>query len=367
VTPRSGNAAGATPRTGVGTSPRAGKDGAKGGGQAAKDAQPPRRVQKNPSFLQQHRDRYGDHHRQLRGAKDDSRRQSGEAAGAAGAGARGGGGGGRGGDNRKKKFLHGNYDTYYSYRNPGAQDDPRIKVLQREWIEGKRVLDIGCNSGAITIEMARRMQPRHIMGVDIDASLINKARINLRAIAAKLHAAAAQGRDNTTGGAGQGALTEGDDARPAHAPADDADAAGGSGASEAGAAAARQAPDAPQDGKAAAGGKLVPPASLTAHRGVEVRKVALALARCLCCLCLVLPALACSCLLLPALAPPRKVWRCAAARPPAKCVGARLVLVARVSLLQQLPHGVRRLDALRAPPCITALPPCACAVSGAGD
>ena len=29
---------------------------------------------------------------------------------------------------RKKIFLYGKYDTYYGYRNPGAQDDPRIQV-----------------------------------------------------------------------------------------------------------------------------------------------------------------------------------------------------------------------------------------------
>ena len=118
---------------------------------------------KNPDFLQEHREKYGDHQRELRGAKEDIGRRADK-------------------ENRKKKFLHGNYDTYYSYRNPGAQDDPRIRVLSREWIEGKRVLDIGCNSGAITIELARSLNPRHIMGVDIDASLIQKARVNLRSL-----------------------------------------------------------------------------------------------------------------------------------------------------------------------------------------
>ena len=135
------------------------KKDAMGGGKRG----PPRRVMKNPDFLQEHREKYGDHQRELRGAKEDIGRRADK-------------------ENRKKKFLHGNYDTYYSYRNPGAQDDPRIRVLSREWIEGKRVLDIGCNSGAITIELARSLNPRHIMGVDIDASLIQKARVNLRSL-----------------------------------------------------------------------------------------------------------------------------------------------------------------------------------------
>ena len=35
---------------------------------------------------------------------------------------------GTNGGNQKRKFIYGNYDTYYTYRNPGAGDDPRIKV-----------------------------------------------------------------------------------------------------------------------------------------------------------------------------------------------------------------------------------------------
>jgi hypothetical protein len=58
---------------------REGKDGkGRGGGGvrgANKEMEPPRRVQKNPSFLQEHRDRYAEHNRnEFRGAKEENRR-----------------------------------------------------------------------------------------------------------------------------------------------------------------------------------------------------------------------------------------------------------------------------------------------------
>ena len=275
ATPRSANVAGAhTPRGGGGTSPHGSKEGVKGGsatsggagqaGQGGKEVAPPRRVQKNPSFLQQHRDRYGNHHRQLRGAKDDHKRPAGDEAGARGAGA---------GESRKKKFLHGNYDTYYSYRNPGAQDDPRIKVLERAWIDGKRVLDVGCNSGAITIEVARAMQPRHIMGVDIDPSLIQKARINLRALALKLHAQ----QQGTAAAAHQDSTSDKCVDEAAHSAASGEVAAGAPPAPAGAAAGVDKGAEAGDQGKGAAGGSLSsaapPPLSAISHRGVEVRKV----------------------------------------------------------------------------------------------
>ncbi|KAJ1921406.1 hypothetical protein H4219_000723 [Mycoemilia scoparia] len=81
---------------------------------------------------------------------------------------------------RTPKFQHGNYPFYYGYRNPmSSYDDPRINLLNPEWISNKRCLDIGCNSGLVTIEVARRFNPKEIVGIDIDQSLIKKARKNL--------------------------------------------------------------------------------------------------------------------------------------------------------------------------------------------
>lgn len=33
------------------------------------------------------------------------------------------------------------------------EEDPRLKVMKREWFEGKDCLDIGCNSGLVTISI----------------------------------------------------------------------------------------------------------------------------------------------------------------------------------------------------------------------
>ena len=81
---------------------------------------------------------------------------------------------------KRKTFIFGNYDAYYSYRgaapaDPAQSGDPRLQLLQRSWFEGRSVLDIGCNSGVITFAMAEKFAPRSILGVDIDGHLISRA------------------------------------------------------------------------------------------------------------------------------------------------------------------------------------------------
>uniref|UniRef100_A0A147AR08 RNA methyltransferase n=1 Tax=Fundulus heteroclitus TaxID=8078 RepID=A0A147AR08_FUNHE len=79
-----------------------------------------------------------------------------------------------------KKFQYGNYNKYYGYRNPNSSEDPRIHVLCREWFEGKDVLDLGCNSGHLTLYIAKTFRPARILGLDIDSGLIHAARKNIR-------------------------------------------------------------------------------------------------------------------------------------------------------------------------------------------
>ena len=113
----------------------------------------------------------------------------------AGAGRGAGGAGGAGGDQlpsqnatKKGSFVFGNYDQYYGYRHSSQVPmdlDPRLKLLERSWIEDKSVLDIGCNSGALTFMLAERFGPRQIVGIDIDGHLINRAKRRLtQAVAA---------------------------------------------------------------------------------------------------------------------------------------------------------------------------------------
>eukprot|EP00057_Strongylocentrotus_purpuratus_P033048 XP_789930.2 PREDICTED: probable RNA methyltransferase Y17G7B.18 [Strongylocentrotus purpuratus] len=78
-----------------------------------------------------------------------------------------------------KKFQYGNYARYYGYRTPNS-DDSRIDFFKREWFEGKNCLDIGCNSGHVTLAIAKLFDPSKIVGVDIDGNLIGVARKNVK-------------------------------------------------------------------------------------------------------------------------------------------------------------------------------------------
>lgn len=83
----------------------------------------------------------------------------------------------------KEVAIFGNYRNYYSYRiDQGLDEDPRIKVMRKEWFEGKNCLDIGCNSGLITINIAKKFGCEKILGVDIDSARVEDANWNLRKI-----------------------------------------------------------------------------------------------------------------------------------------------------------------------------------------
>ncbi|XP_038987558.1 probable RNA methyltransferase At5g51130 isoform X2 [Phoenix dactylifera] len=74
------------------------------------------------------------------------------------------------GHKRKQVFIYGNYKNYYGYRiDQNQREDPRLAVMKKGWFEGKDCLDIGCNQGLITIEIAKKFFCRSILGIDIDA------------------------------------------------------------------------------------------------------------------------------------------------------------------------------------------------------
>ncbi|EDO36338.1 predicted protein [Nematostella vectensis] len=79
-----------------------------------------------------------------------------------------------------KVFIHGNYNRYYGYRNNNQSEDIRLKSFKKEWFQGKDVLDIGCNTGIVTLAIAKNYEPRVIVGSDIDNSLIRIAKSNIR-------------------------------------------------------------------------------------------------------------------------------------------------------------------------------------------
>lgn len=82
---------------------------------------------------------------------------------------------------RKEVAVFGNYRNYYGYRiGQNLEEDPRLKAMKKEWFEGKDCLDIGCNSGVITIAIAQKFNCRSILGVDIDDARIQDAYWTLR-------------------------------------------------------------------------------------------------------------------------------------------------------------------------------------------
>mmetsp|Transcript_91127 Transcript_91127/g.162213 ORF Transcript_91127/g.162213 Transcript_91127/m.162213 type:complete len:357 (+) Transcript_91127:110-1180(+) len=116
-----------------------------------------------------------------------------ETAPSAAAGRRGGRGrGGRGSvegpsmwKHGRPVYEHGNYGRYYGYRHGDGGGDRRLaavaKQLGEDTFRDKQVLDIGCNAGLVSLEIAEAYCARHIVGMDIDANLVESAKGNLAA------------------------------------------------------------------------------------------------------------------------------------------------------------------------------------------
>jgi len=80
------------------------------------------------------------------------------------------------------RYQYGNYNRYYGYRNLHHEVDPRLKVFaqRKELFLRKDILDIGCNIGHITLSVARDFGAKSVTGIDIDRTLINIARKNVK-------------------------------------------------------------------------------------------------------------------------------------------------------------------------------------------
>ena len=65
------------------------------------------------------------------------------------------------------------------YRNQDRFSDYRLGLINKNWISGSDVLDIGCNAGHLTLLLARDHSPRKIVGIDIDPILIQIAQKNI--------------------------------------------------------------------------------------------------------------------------------------------------------------------------------------------
>ncbi|KAI0722239.1 Bin3-domain-containing protein [Cerioporus squamosus] len=69
--------------------------------------------------------------------------------------------------------IHGNYHGYYNKRPP--TNDRRLALVPHGLFSGKRVLDVGCNEGIVTCEIAQTLGARRVVGVDIDDTLVRAA------------------------------------------------------------------------------------------------------------------------------------------------------------------------------------------------
>lgn len=89
----------------------------------------------------------------------------------------------------RHRYQYGNHSCYYGYQGfygdkwegrVGAKEDPRLRLLEADWFRDKTVLDIGCGTGHVTLAVARRFNPAHILGVELDKSLVHAAHQNIR-------------------------------------------------------------------------------------------------------------------------------------------------------------------------------------------
>lgn len=61
------------------------------------------------------------------------------------------------------------------YLSPGGPAEVE-RVLSRFHLEGRRVLDVGCGSGGITLFIAERFAPKEVVGFDVEMPVIEQAR-----------------------------------------------------------------------------------------------------------------------------------------------------------------------------------------------
>ncbi|XP_047194897.1 7SK snRNA methylphosphate capping enzyme-like isoform X2 [Hippoglossus stenolepis] len=89
----------------------------------------------------------------------------------------------------KHRYQYGNHNRYYGYHGfygdrwegrVGAEEDPRLRLLEADWFKDKTVLDVGCGAGHMTVSISRRFHPVYILGVELDKRLVYAAKQNIR-------------------------------------------------------------------------------------------------------------------------------------------------------------------------------------------
>nr|XP_017008361.2 probable RNA methyltransferase CG1239 [Drosophila takahashii] len=80
--------------------------------------------------------------------------------------------------NKDLNFTYGNYKHYYGKRILDKDfHDIRLDVLgtQPNLFRGKQLLDIGCNSGHLSIQIVKNFEAKSLVGLDIDRGLVKDA------------------------------------------------------------------------------------------------------------------------------------------------------------------------------------------------
>ncbi|XP_039679037.1 7SK snRNA methylphosphate capping enzyme-like isoform X2 [Perca fluviatilis] len=89
----------------------------------------------------------------------------------------------------KLRFQFGNHSGYYGYQGSygdawegrvGAAEDPRLRLLEADWFRDRTVLDVGCGAGHLALAVARRFNPAHVLGLELDPRLARAATLNIR-------------------------------------------------------------------------------------------------------------------------------------------------------------------------------------------
>ncbi|KAI3375947.1 hypothetical protein L3Q82_016368, partial [Scortum barcoo] len=113
----------------------------------------------------------------------------------------------------KHRYQYGNHSCYYGYQGfygdrwegrVGVEEDPRLRLLEADWFRDKKVLDVGCGAGHMTLAVAQRFDPAHILGVELDKRLVHAARQNIRHFLSHDMVVEERRRRETTGGGGGG-------------------------------------------------------------------------------------------------------------------------------------------------------------------
>ncbi|KAH8340784.1 hypothetical protein KR059_006886 [Drosophila kikkawai] len=93
-------------------------------------------------------------------------------------------------------FMYGNYKHYYGKRILDKEfHDIRLDILgsQPELFRHKQLLDIGCNSGHLSIQIARKFEVKSLVGLDIDRSLVKDAQTTINQLKRQAEPGSGQG------------------------------------------------------------------------------------------------------------------------------------------------------------------------------